>query len=108
MGVVVKMKYIDKCKRWTPEYGRYIYDQLLEEIELQSRIVIFPPVRKWKRDLLLMMLEGANEKVTRKVLRKQVSKDIFVAEQKGFATLSRSGETSGEELVEEENEITRK
>jgi hypothetical protein len=70
------MKYVSDRRLWTSEYYRYIYRQLLKEIEES-----LTPTMKWKKDLLLILLEESKETVTpRKILRKKVAKDIKEAE----------------------------
>lgn len=67
------MKYLDEYKRWTPEYYKHIYDRLLEEIAEGTDLSI----SKWKKDLLLMLLEESTKKPEpRKILRKQVTKEL--------------------------------
>ncbi len=67
------MKYLDECKRWTPEYYGHIYKEMLKEISEG----INPSVPKWKRDLLLILLEESmRNPIQRKVLRKSVSKSV--------------------------------
>lgn len=71
------MRYLNERKLWTKEYYRHIYRKLLDEIE--ESISYCSP--KWKRDLLLMLLQHTyGNAPSRKSLRKIVAKDVKRAE----------------------------
>ena len=63
---------------WTPNYYEYLYYELLKEIRyVDENTDLLLPVRKWKKDILLLLLEHSKMSQTnRKVFRKRVTGDL--------------------------------
>jgi hypothetical protein len=71
------LKCVKIVSVWNKKYYRYIYDKLLKEIGDSIDFYTY----KWKRDLLLMLLEMSNDTgQTRKALRKKMQRDVEDAE----------------------------
>ena len=60
---------------WKPSYYKYLYEQLLSEIEETFGVLDVP---RWKKDILLLLLEHSiqcppsNKKVLRKIINNRV------------------------------------
>ena len=69
---------------WKPEYYLHLYDELIKEIKYINENTDVPlPVKKWKVDLLIHLLELSQMplQTNKKALRKRVKKDIRGAEE---------------------------